>query len=690
MYKIIIGILALALPCLATAAARTALVIGNSDYQTDKLRNPVNDARDIARSLESMGFKVTQLLNADRRRMKTGIRAFTRNLGDDDDVGLFYYAGHGVQVNGQNYLVPIDADIDTESDVEFETINIARVLAGMEQAGNGLNLVILDACRNNPYKRSFRSAGRGLARMESSTSGSLIMYAAQPGQVARDGDGRNGLFTKHLLQAMDRPGLKAEEVFKQTALDVKGDTAGGQIPWIEGVIFGDFYFIDNRETAVTQPKTGTNSRQGELLFWESVRDSGDRAMLEAYLDQYSKGIYASLARIKLKQLNSTRDQGDKEYALTIKASPAGATVRILNIRPVYRPGMKLKPGRYHVSVSKPGYSTFNKWVTLSNSDLNMPVQLEKPGAGATGNGANITEDRRDEELFVRLRKKLYANKFSNKDVQDLLYLANKGYSRGQAQLAVAYINGTGVLDKDNDKALYWLRIAGNAGDVGSELALGVMYHEGLGRPQDSVKAYEHVRAAAEQGSALGQTGLGLYYMNGRGVAKNDAEAVKWFRKAAIQGISVAQQKLGYMYREGRGVVNDDAEAVKWLRMAADQENSRARVSLGFMFQNGRGVTRDSAEAYRLFHLAAEQGNTWGKYNIGVMYENGNGVVKNLDEAIKWYRSAADKNLDIAQYQLGKMYATGTGVKQNKLEAEKWYRKAAEQGHAEAKQALVSP
>jgi len=227
------------------ASPRIALVVGNSNYGDAPLENPVNDAQDMAAALQDRGFETELVLNADRRGFVESIRQFSRKLSSSDDaVGLFYYAGHGVEVDGINYLIPVDADIQAENDVEFEAINAGRVLTGMANSRNGLNLVILDACRNNPYKRSFRNASRGLARVNA-PAGSLVLYSAQPGTVASDGSGRNGTFTKHLLKSMDKPGLTIERVFKETARGVQQETGGQQIPWVEGVILTDFYFIEN-------------------------------------------------------------------------------------------------------------------------------------------------------------------------------------------------------------------------------------------------------------------------------------------------------------------------------------------------------------------------------------------------------------------------------------------------------------
>ena len=225
----------------AASQRRSALVIGNAAYVDARLRNPVNDATDVAATLRQLGFEVELLRDASRRRMQDAVRAFGRRLAQGG-AGLFYYAGHGLQVAGQNYLVPIGADIKAEFDVEHEAVSAGWILGAMEYAGNGLNVVILDACRNNPYSRRFRGAP-GLAALASpSAKGALIAYATSPGSVAADGAGRNGLYTKHLLRYMQAPGLSVEEMFKKVRIAVAQESGGEQTPWELSSLTGDFSF----------------------------------------------------------------------------------------------------------------------------------------------------------------------------------------------------------------------------------------------------------------------------------------------------------------------------------------------------------------------------------------------------------------------------------------------------------------
>ena len=219
---------------------RVALVIGNSDYQNSPLKNPGNDAEAMARALSQVGFEVIKKTNLTQKEMKMAIDEFGRRLGPDC-VALFFFAGHGMQVNGNNYLMPLQTRIESEEDVEYEAVRADRVLAKMERAQPRVNIVILDACRNNPFARSFRSGRQGLAHMDA-PSGTIIAYATAPGSVASDGAGDNGLYTQELIKNITTPGLAIEEVFKRVRVGVQDESGKEQIPWESSSLVGNFYF----------------------------------------------------------------------------------------------------------------------------------------------------------------------------------------------------------------------------------------------------------------------------------------------------------------------------------------------------------------------------------------------------------------------------------------------------------------
>ena len=224
----------------ARAEERVALVIGNGDYPAERLDNPQNDATDMAAALRDAGFRVIVRTNAGAREMREAVREFGTEL-RRADVGLFYFAGHGVQVTGTNYLVQVAADIRNEADIEDLSLDVNYVLRTMEDAQVKVRIVILDACRNNPYARSSRSSLRGLAPI-TAASGSFVAFATAPGSVAADGQGRNGLYTKHLLESLRHPDTEIQHVFQRTRAGVVRETGGKQTPWEATSLLGEFRF----------------------------------------------------------------------------------------------------------------------------------------------------------------------------------------------------------------------------------------------------------------------------------------------------------------------------------------------------------------------------------------------------------------------------------------------------------------
>ena len=231
-------------PAVAQTAAserRIALVIGNNAYKDAPLINPVNDARAMAEALRGAGFEVALHTDISHREFLVTLREFGDRL-RGSGAGLFYFAGHGMQIKGRNYLIPVGAAIEREDEVAYAAVDAQAILDKMEAAGTRTNLLILDACRNNPFARSFRSSTQGLAQMDAPV-GTLVAFATAPGAVASDGQGRNGLYTQHMLEALRRPGLKVEDVFKQTRAAVRRDSQGKQVPWEATSLEGDFYFL---------------------------------------------------------------------------------------------------------------------------------------------------------------------------------------------------------------------------------------------------------------------------------------------------------------------------------------------------------------------------------------------------------------------------------------------------------------
>lgn len=346
--SLISGAMAFVGVAFAAPQKRVALVIGNANYENiSPLRNTKNDANLIADSLRRVGFDVTLETDLTYVSMRRAVRSFGARLraAGPDAVGLFYYAGHGVQSRGVNYLLPLGAPIETEADLNFEAISAGDVINQMEFAGNTLNLLILDACRNNPFQAGFRSSSRGLARIESA-SGTLVAFAAAPGQVASDGTNGNSPYSAALADAMRVPGLSIEQVFKRARIAVEAATHGAQTPWEESSLKGDFFFMPPqrvappaRPQAQAQAIGRRQSMEMEALFWRSIEDIGTDEAYDAYLAKYPNGTFAALAEMRKRSLSGMRGQPRPEprIELTPQPPPAAASKQDPDLSPPSRP-----------------------------------------------------------------------------------------------------------------------------------------------------------------------------------------------------------------------------------------------------------------------------------------------------------------------------------------------------------------
>jgi hypothetical protein len=296
----------------AATERRLALVIGNSNYTFSPLKNPVHDATDMAESLKKLGFNVVLKTDASKRDMGRAVEDFGKRL-MGGDVGLFYYAGHGMQVSGVNYLIPVNASINEETDVEYEAIDAGRILATMYNAKSRINIVILDACRDNPYVRSFRSATRGLAIISKAPAGTIISYSTSPGDVALDGKVRNSPYTFSLLQYMKEPGLKIEEVFKNVRQKLSRETGGRQIPWEMSSLQEDFYFVPGWENMVSDPIVSDNLQAKQRLLKQQRKLEEQKRQFEEEQQSVKQEKELIAKTVPLKTIRVVKTSSDARY-----------------------------------------------------------------------------------------------------------------------------------------------------------------------------------------------------------------------------------------------------------------------------------------------------------------------------------------------------------------------------------------
>jgi len=655
----------------ASSEKRFALVIGNGRYPASPLKNPVNDARAMAATLQSFGFQVVSQENVSYKEMRRAIIEFGNRL-RDNGVGVFYYAGHGLQVGGHNYMVPVDAVIQGDAEVAVEAVDVDYVLSRMETARNRLNIVILDACRDDPYSRSFRNQVQGLASIDAPI-GTLIAYATAPGRVAKDadGDGPNGLYTSELLKAMRISGLKIEDVFKRVRQSVSQRTKNQQVPWEASSLIGEFSFsstsvgpviasgversVSSRPERPGEPRRAVGSEAASApsdeleqakQYLRSSNWASALPLLQAAARKNSPEAMWLLGNLYENGLSVPRDQAEA-VRWYLKGSEGGNILAMRALGFMYQLG---------AGVTK-DHAEALRWYRKSAAAGN-DVAMNDLGVMYL-NGWGVSKD---ESEAVRWFRKS----------------ADAGNGIAMRNIGLAYHNGWGGA-QDETEAVRWFRKGADAGDSVAARNLGLHYQNGWGVVQDYVEAARWTRQAADAGDAEAMNDLGLAYANGRGVARNEAEAVQWYRKAADRGNALANYNLSTMYLNGSGVAKDETEAVLWFRKGAEAGNDAAMNGLGVAYATGRGVAKDEAEAVGWYRRSAEAGNTVAMRNLSLMYASGWGIAKDEAEAVLWMRKSAEAGDALAMRILGTMYQNGVGVAADQNEAVKWYKKAASLG-----------
>ncbi len=511
------------LPIEAFAGTRLALVLGNSKYQAvPALDNPANDAADLATALRGMGFTVIEARDGTRDAMANAVRDFSARL-SGADVALFFYAGHGLQMNGENYLVPVDAKIETPADVRFNTVNLTDIQQEMEGTGRA-NIIVLDACRNNPFldklARGSRAApSRGLGRVDASGQGSLIVYSTQPNNVALDGAGRNSPFTAALLKHIATPGIEVRQMLSRVRGDVLAATDQKQTPWDSSSLVGDVYLAGAPSPVTTASPTSTPAQPAP----SALSAAGDVAQATAGAAPVTPQADAQRVAAQTPPLAAGGPDGDCERA----AAPA----------PPFASPEQLRIDNTH---------DFAAAIPICEAALR----------------ANPDQPRLEFLLglaYGGTKNYLVAQRY-------LAKAADAGYAPAQGKLGVYFATGRGVV-KDMPRAFELFSKAAAAGEPGAISNLGAMYSNGNFVKKDEARALELYQKAIEAGDpfALAQTGLMYFY--GKGTPRDYGTAAQYFQQAADLNDGFSLKYLAVMQERGLLGAPDAAKAAELRRRA---------------------------------------------------------------------------------------------------------------------------
>ena len=315
-----LAIMGLSAEAQAPIDLRVALVIGNAAYAGAPLLNPANDAKAMSAALKAMGFTVFEARDASKAQMEAAVMRAGAALKGRNGVGMLYYAGHGLQLDWRNYLVPVDARFASAAEVPAQTLDVQTVIDAFKGAGNRMNIVVLDACRDNPFAGT--ASGKGLAQMDA-PPGTLLAYATAPGNVAEDGDAKsgNGLYTQFLVKELAQPAAKIEDVFKRVRLQVRMQSQGRQIPWESTSLEDDFYFDAKAKAAPASEADDAQQHRLELEGWTRIADSKRASDFSDYLLRFPNGRYAELAQFKLDQLQAPKVVAAPDRGGVVAAAP---------------------------------------------------------------------------------------------------------------------------------------------------------------------------------------------------------------------------------------------------------------------------------------------------------------------------------------------------------------------------------
>ena len=716
---IVVGVLAAPTTAFADAGDRVALVIGNGAYShLPPLDNPINDARDMAALLWQAGFETIELIDANHEEMLAGLATFAKRLTEGTDA-VFYYAGHGVQSHGANFLLPTDTQVEHAVDLASHGIDANEIAALMGVSQARINVLILDACRDNPFLDMadtisltdklaevdelfaaaapntdviVRSSG-GLAPLQTTRSETIVGYATGPGDVALDGETANSPYTDALLEHMNTPGLEIDMMFRRVRATVRETTDGFQIPWVASTLENAFYIrpvvqtnvvglseaLDERREDTRKLGMAAPDRLIDQALWRVLSQGDTIANYEAYLQRYDNGSFATAARQRIAELDGEDDAPSLARA---SSTEDGTLEAYLGVGPI---GVVL-PKDSAVTRGVPAFEV-----------LSAPTSgtFFRPDGTPINPGHLLTTD--DLEALS------YLPRIDSKSVglTEHLEVAPRGADEDAEPFRVAVSSEIHPCDllagvrHAPDRVwdgiqLQILRLDPEPAVEACEQAVATYpaidrFITNLARAYDAAGDYEQSLLRAEEGVARGYppafAQLGSLYMKGLGVPVDFEKAMELFRQGDALDNPSAPLRIGQLYAAGWGVEQDYAEALRWFQRSSALGNSYATTRIARLHLEGNGVPVDVDRALALLTEAAEQGELPAQMNLARLYRTGDVIPQDLDESLRWARAAAGAGVATGQKALGQYYLSLPADERDVDAAHFWLTQADESGDA---------
>jgi TPR repeat protein len=673
----------------AQPSKRIALIIGVQNYsKVSPLRHSLSDATDMSAALKAKGFTVETLLDPKTKtEIKNAITRYYNTMqGQSGAVGIIYYAGHGTQNEGENYLIPATANLQVPGDLDDQCVK--------------MNVV------------------KGLASVEA-PKGSIVVFATQPGTVASDGEGKNGLFTSKLLKYIDEPNLNVIDVFRKVKVDVNSESGGRQLPSVvDNSLGGDFYFTKQQSPnlpPVAQPSNKKVDDAPEIYLRASQLDAKSeiKAALELatpLAQQGNSGAQCFLGQCYMYGYGVDRNYQEANNWFR-KSSEQGFAYGQSYLGSMYLHGYGLRRDNIEalrlIRLAIDQGDGFGMFLLGQAFKYGWGVEPDNEEADKWQRKSMEAYLKRAEmgDLFAQavVGRRYQTGQGVLKNQQEAISWFNKAADQGCSDaflvLGMAYKNGDGV-EKNMDQANLWFRksLASNLkkADEGSEpalIAIATIYERGNGVEKDPATAQIWYRKAFEKdlkGAELGEESdmariAGMYY-NGNGVEENKTKAFEWRLKAAESGDENSEAPLAEMYRDGVGVGTNYDEALKWFLVANQHTPTRWTEEIGALYSKKEWKNNDYQKGLQWFLKNSDRSNN-SKDWIGTFYRDGHGVSQDYLAAIKWFQKAADNGYARSQANLGQMYEDGLGVSKDQKLAIDLYKKAAAQNDQWAKDRL---
>ncbi|MCR8827336.1 caspase family protein [Pseudosulfitobacter koreensis] len=546
----------------ALAETRLAFVVGNSAYtNVSPLDNPINDALDVSVALEGLGFDVILGSDANMEEMREGTAIFAERAATADVV-LFYYAGHGFQVSGQNYLVPVDAALQSVEDLDGQTVPLTDVLAAMQNS-DGLKLVFLDACRDNPFGVELR-AESGLARV-STAADFMFVYATQPDNVAYDGTGRNSFFTEAVLSHIYTPGQDIQDLMISVRRDVLSATGGRQVPWENSSLTQSFRFDNSPVTA-----------SEETMLWQVAASERDPDLMQLYADRYPQGAHVDDVLAFLQTGTKTRTLGIRNAEA--EAERLWQLARRSRMRPLLEYYLERYPDGADASEAQ-------RLLAL------IPPQEDSTPGGVCERLATHPRDATAAQSGVPFER-----------LQRNALTAIQACAAASAQFPqlphyTALYARAVAASGDIERAVTLYKSAADRGDLRAMVSLAQLTETGNGLPQDPAAALALYQRAAEGGSPDAMINLAIILFEGQMLPRDEDRAIGLLRAAAKGGSPKAVFNLGVLAQDG--VVDTPGDALTYFRRAADEGETEGYRAAAILLDEGRGVQKNPDEAANL-------------------------------------------------------------------------------------------